>query len=238
MGQGLWVVQGDSPTSISGSWQGRRWCAIVPPLIRGTALGSSPSSYLGANTLSAPLLTVGQEVRPKPRASALSWLPSHLLGSQSVLCPCGPLQSRARARPCSQPSPSLAQVWLKEPQHVSSILTPSSTSLSRPECAEAKLELSSHSPSNSHPRHKRIFSGGSFRREPGDGRINRKRLQSTGEGGGSRNFLASHREAPRWHLGCAHQLPPTQRSQDGSCAASTAPADWHAGSREGQAELV
>lgn len=163
VGQGPWVVQGDSPTSISGSWQGRRWCAIVPPLIRGTALGSSPSSHLGANTLSAPLLTVGQEVRPKPRASAPSWLPSHLLGSQSVLCPCGPLQSRARARPCSQPSPSLAQVWLKEPQHVSSILTPSSTSLSHPECAEAKLELSSHSPSNSHPRHKRIFSGGSFR---------------------------------------------------------------------------
>lgn len=50
VGQGPWVVQGDRPTSISGSWQGRRWCAIVPPLIRGTALGSSPSSYLGANT--------------------------------------------------------------------------------------------------------------------------------------------------------------------------------------------
>lgn len=104
-----------------------------------------------------------QEVRPKPRASAPSWLPRHLLGSQTVLCPCGPLQSRARASPGSQSSPSLAQVWLKEPQHVSSILTPSSTSLSHPEGAEAKLELNSHSPSNPHPRHKRIFSGGSFR---------------------------------------------------------------------------
>lgn len=37
-----------------------------------------------------------------------------------------------------------------------------------------------------------------------------------GMGGGSRNFLASHREARRWHLGCAHKLPPTQRSQDGA----------------------
>lgn len=103
-----------------------------------------------------------QEVRPKPRASAPSWLPRHLLGSQTVLGPCGPLQNRPRARPCSQPSPSLTQVWLKEPQHVSSTLTPSSTSLSHPEGAKAKLELSSHSPANPHPRHKRIFSGGSF----------------------------------------------------------------------------
>lgn len=57
VGRGPWVVRGDRPTSISGSWQGRRWCAIVPPLIRGTALCPSPSSNLVANTHSPPLLT-------------------------------------------------------------------------------------------------------------------------------------------------------------------------------------
>lgn len=57
VGRGPWVVRGDRPTSISGSWQGRRWCAIVPPLIRGTGLCPSPSSNLVANTHSPPFLT-------------------------------------------------------------------------------------------------------------------------------------------------------------------------------------
>lgn len=59
VGQGPWVVQGDRPTSISGSWQGRRWRAIVPALIRSAAARCpNLSAYLGANTHSPPLLTV------------------------------------------------------------------------------------------------------------------------------------------------------------------------------------
>lgn len=180
-----------------------------------------------------------KKLDPSLRASAPSWLPRHLLGSQTrVLCPCGPLQSRARARPGSQPSPSLTQVWLKEPQHVC-VLNPNSLLHQPAPSRGCKGKAWTLLPLFLTPTpDTRGFQWWRFQMRAWGRRINRKRLPSAGDGGGSRNFLASHREARRWHLGSAHKLPPTQRSQEGSCAAGVAPADWHGGSRQGPAELV
>lgn len=100
---------------------------------------------------------------------------------------------------------------------MSSTLPPSSTNLSQPKGAKAKPELSLLPLFLTPNPDTRGFQGWQFQmRAWGTKRINRKKLQSAGDGVGSRNFLASHREARRWHLGCAHKLPPTQRSQDGA----------------------
>lgn len=100
---------------------------------------------------------------------------------------------------------------------MSSTLPPSSTNLSQPKGAKAKPELSLLPLFLTPNPDTRGFQGWQFQmRAWGTKRINRKKLQSAGDGVGSRNFLASHREVRRWHLGCAHKLPLTQRSQDGA----------------------
>lgn len=96
------------------------------------------------------------------------------------------------------------------------VLNPNSLS-PPPVCPIQRVQRQSlTSPSSPNP-DPRGFHWWQFQMRPwGNERINRKKLQSAGGGGGSRNFLASHGEARRWHLGCAHKLPPTLRSQDGA----------------------
>lgn len=125
-----------------------------------------------------------KKLDPSLRASAPSWLPRHLLGSQTrVLCPCGPLQSRARARPGSQPSPSLTQVWLKEPQHVC-VLNPNSLLHQPAPSRGCKGKAWTLLPLFLTPTpDTRGFQWWRFQMRAWGRRIHRKRLPSAGDGG-------------------------------------------------------